>query len=222
MSKSYVAVPAFSGNKSEYVLEEKVKEELPEFRMRYLGDLIDIGIISVRGGHGSPSADVRTGDIPYIKVVNLRAGRVNPNSTNMVPKPVARQFWGGESSGISAWEIATPSHASKNIGEPCMILPGQERMVLTKEILLFSVSPNASIDPFYLFWAMRLRNVQSQWQRVIFMQTNREDLGDRYRLIEIPYTGDRLAAEKVSQCYRDYFIGLDKLQKKFDRMDNDL
>ena len=52
--------------------------------------------------------------------------------------------------------------------------------------------------------------------------TNREDLGDRYRLIEIPYTDDKSAAEKVSQCYRDYFIGLDELQKKFDQMDNDL
>jgi type I restriction enzyme M protein len=222
MSKSYIAVPTFSGNKSESVLEEKVKEKLPGFKMHFLGDLIDSGIISVRGGHGSPSADVRTGDIPYIKVVDLRAGRVNPNSTNMVPEPVAKQFWNGENSGIKAWEIATPSRASKNIGEPCMILPGQERMVLTKEILLFSVSPNAPIDPFYLFWAMRLRDVQSQWQRVIFMQTNREDLGDRYRLIEIPYTDDKAAAEKVSQCYRDYFIGLDELQKKFDQMDNDL
>lgn len=222
MAKSYVAVPTFSGNKSESVLEEKVKKKLPGFRMRSLGDLIDDGIISVRGGHGSPSADIRIGDIPYIKVVDLRAGRVNPNSTNMVPEPVAKQFWNGEESGISAWEIATPSRASKNIGEPCMILPGQERMVLTKEILLFSVSPNAPIDPFYLFWAMRLRDVQRQWQRVIFMQTNREDLGDRYRLIEIPFTDDKTAAEEVSKCYRDYFIGLDELQKKFDSMNNNL
>lgn len=103
-----------------------------------------------------------------------------------------------------------------------MILPGQERMVLTKEILLFSVSPDAPIDSFYLFWAMRLRDVQNQWQRVIFMQTNREDLGNRYRLIEITYTYDEMAAKEVSQCYRDYFHGLDELQKKFDRMSNDL
>ena len=54
------------------------------------------------------------------------------------------------------------------------------------------------------------------------MQTNREDLGDRYRLIEIPYTDDKIAAQEVSKCYRDYFVGLDELQKKFDRMDNDL
>ena len=222
MAKSYVAIPTFSGNKSESLLESKVKDKLPGFTMRTLGSLIDDGIITVRGGHGSPSADVRTGDIPYIKVVDLRAGRVNPNSTNMVPEAIAQKFWNGTNSGIKAWEIATPSRASKNIGEPCMVMPGQERMVFTKEILLFSVSPDAPIDPFYLFWAMRLQDVQSQWQRVIFMQTNREDLGDRYRLIEIPYTDNREDAAAVSKGYREYFRGLEALQQQFDSMENNL
>lgn len=222
LATSYVAVPTFSGNKAESVLEKKVSEKLLGFTMRTLGELIDDGIIKVRGGHGSPSADVRTGDIPYIKVVDLRAGRVNQNSTNMVPEAVAQKFWNGTNSGIHAWEIATPSRASKNIGEPCMVMPGQERMVFTKEILLFSVSENAPIDSFYLFWALRLQDVQSQWKRVIFMQTNREDLGDRYRLIEIPYTEDKQTAEEVSKGYRDYFIGLDTLQKQFISMKNDL
>lgn len=92
MSTSFVAVPTFSGNKSESVLKEKVTQKLKGVTMCSLGELIDTGVISVRGGHGSPSADVRTGDIPYIKVVDLRAGRVNPNSTNMVPKVVAEKF----------------------------------------------------------------------------------------------------------------------------------
>ena len=218
---SFVAVPTFSGNKSESILEEKVKRKLAGFKMRSLGSLIDDGIVAVRGGHGSPSADVRTGDIPYIKVVDLRAGRINPNSTNMVPRVIAEKFWRGKTSGIPAWAIATPSRASKNIGEPCMVMPGQEQMVFTKEILLFTVNSNAPIDQFYLFWALRLKDVQKQWERVIFMQTNREDLGDRYRLIEIPYTEDSNAAKKVSQAYREYFEGLDKLNKRFDALDND-
>lgn len=222
MANSYVAVPTFSGNRSEAILKRKVSEKLHGFTVCTLGKLIDDGIISVRNGHGSPSADIRTGDIPYIKVVDLRAGRVNPNSTNMVSEAVAKQFWKGLDSGIKAWEIATPSRASKNIGEPCMILPGQERMVLTKEILLFSVAPDAPIDSFYLFWAMRLADVQSQWQKVIFMQTNREDLGNRYRLIEIPYTDDANKAAEISKGYRDYFIGLQKLQEKYEHINNNL
>ena len=102
-----------------------------------------------------------------------------------------------------------------------MIMPGQERMVLTKEILLFSVAASAPIDPFYLFWALSLKDVQSQWQRVIFMQTNREDLGDRYRLIEIPFTEDLEKAMEVSEGYRRYFKGLDKLRRDFETMTKD-
>lgn len=222
LATSYVGVPTFSGNKSESVLEDKVKKRLTGFELKSLGKLIDDGVIYVRGGHGSPSADVRTGDIPYIKVVDLRAGRVNPNSTNMVSRAVAEKFWRGKTSGVHAWTIATPSRASKNIGEPCMVMPGQEQMVFTKEVLLFTVSDDAVIDPFYLFWALRLKDVQSQWQRVIFMQTNREDLGDRYRLIEIPYTTDAKKALEVSKAYRDYFEGLNKLNEQFAAMNNDL
>lgn len=188
-----------------------MKNRLDGFELKSLGELIDTGIISVRGGHGSPSADVRTGDIPYIKVADLRAGRVNPNSTNMVPKTVAEKFWHGKTSGIRPWTIVTPARASKNIGEPCMIMPGQEQAVFKKEILLFTVDEHAAIDPFYLFWALRLKDVQSQWQRVIFMQTNREDLGDRYRLIKIPYTEDTEKARMVSEGYCEYFTGIDYL-----------
>lgn len=54
------------------------------------------------------------------------------------------------------------------------------------------------------------------------MQTNRENLGDRYRLIEIPYTDDNQAAEEVSKSYRAYFKGLDALQQQFEGMVNDL
>jgi len=222
MATSFVAVPTFSGDKSETELESKVNEKLDGFTTKSLGDLIDEGIISVRSGHGSPSADVRNGDIPYIKVVDLRAGRVNPNSTNMVSQAVAEKFWKGETSGLKAYEICTPSRASKNIGEPCMIMPGQEQMVMTKEILIFHVSDEAPIDSFFLFWALRLNEVQTQWKRVIFMQTNREDLGDRYRYIEIPYTEDKELASKVSEGYRNYFYGLDELRKEFESMKLDL
>lgn len=54
------------------------------------------------------------------------------------------------------------------------------------------------------------------------MQTNREDPGDRYRLIEIPYTKDRDAAKEVSRAYREYFEGLDELTKCFASLSNDL
>ena len=222
ISSSYIGVPTFSGDKSESTLKSKIEHRLPNFCIKSLGELIDKGIISVRGGHGSPSADVRDGDIPYIKVVDLRAGRVNPNSSNMISEVIAEKFWHGKESGLKAYEICTPARASKNIGEPCMILPGQERMVMTKEVLIFSVNEKTYIDPFYLFWALNLDDVKKQWKRVVFMQTNREDLGDRYRYIEIPYPLNPEDAKNISKGYRDYYEGLDKLQKAFDSINHDI
>lgn len=61
------------------------------------------------------------------KVSDLRAGLVNPNSTNVVSRELARRFWKGESSGLRPYDIITPSRASKNIGEPVMLLPGVGR-----------------------------------------------------------------------------------------------
>jgi type I restriction enzyme M protein len=214
MATSFIAVPTFSGNQAESVLKSKVALKLEGFTTKSLGDLMDEGIISIRGGHGSPSADVRKGNIPYIKVVDLRAGKVNPNRTNMVSIEVARRFWKGNDSGVTPWTIVTPARASKNIGEPCMIMPGQEQSVFTKEVLMISVSPDAPIDPFFLFWALGLDDVKKQWGRVVFMQTNREDLGNRYRLIEIPYTDDEKLAQSVSSPYKKYFTTLAAIQKE--------
>ena len=95
-------------------------ERLPSCQLMSLGELKDLGWLSVRQGHGSPSLDLRSGDIPYIKVSDIRSGTVNPNSTNMVSDVIAEKFWEGSVSGLKPWDVITPARASKNIGEPAI------------------------------------------------------------------------------------------------------
>lgn len=166
---SYLGVPQYYDRISVKEFERYVQTHLQGFTARTLGDLEDAGIISIRNGHGSPSADLRNGDIPYVKVSDLRAGMVNFNPTNMVSLSVAERFWRGSDSGLSPWSIVTPSRASKNIGEPSMLLPGQERAVFTKETLIMNATAEALFDNFYLGWALDLDVVRKQWGRVVFM-----------------------------------------------------
>lgn len=56
-----------------------------------LGELIDRKVVAVRTGHGSPGNDQRTGTVPYIKVSDIRALRMNVNPTNMIPRQVAEK-----------------------------------------------------------------------------------------------------------------------------------
>lgn len=74
-----------------------------------LGELVDRGLVELRGGHGSVSNDQRVGGVPYVKVSDIRALRVNVNPTNMIPLALARKKWGyADHSGLQPWDLITP------------------------------------------------------------------------------------------------------------------
>lgn len=189
--------------------------EMARFTYKSLGQLIAEKVLVAMNGHGSPSADFRTGHIPYIKVSDIRAGQVNINPTNRVPEIVAKRFWKGDHSGLEPYDLITPIRTSKNIGEFALLMPGQERVVLTKEVLVLRASSTAPFDNFYLLWALTLKVVRRQWDRIVFMQTNREDVGRRYAEILLPVPPDRETAEHQSRAFRDYYLGTQKLRDNF-------
>jgi type I restriction enzyme M protein len=175
------------------------------FSSATLGELLNGGQLLIRGGHGSPSQEQRIGEVPYIKVSDLRAGLVNINPTNRVPRAVAERFWHGKSSGLRAFDLVCPERTSKNIGDFCVLMPGQEQVLMTKEVIVLRPGPSAEFDMFYLLWAMTLKIVRDQWRRVVFMQTNREDVGKRYLEIEIPIPPNRQNADEVSKPFKGYY-----------------
>ncbi|MCY1137649.1 hypothetical protein OWR29_06525 [Actinoplanes sp. Pm04-4] len=211
-----LAVPVYFDDRSQERFDDLLQEpQFAGFESATLGELIDDGRVIGRPGHGSPSADLRTGTVPYIKVSDLRAGQVNINPTNRVTEVVAKKFWRGKESGLAAYDILTPIRTSKNIGDFAVLMPGQERLVLTKEVLVLHAAEDAEFDNFYLLWAMSLRTVRRQWDRIVFMQTNREDVGARFRQIRIPIAPSREQADEVSKPFRDYYLGMQELRQKF-------
>lgn len=213
-----VGVPAYYSQEFTEALQDLLaQQKYSGFRSRSLADLIDEGHLIARPGHGSPSADMRDGEIPYIKVSDIRAGQININPTNMVPRVIAERFWKGSSSGLQPFDLVTAVRASKNIGEFALLMPGQEEIVVTKEVLVLRPGPKAQVDSFYLLWALSLKAVRNQWKRIVFMQTNREDVGKRYLEIEIPWTDDADSARNVSSAFRDYYEGMQELRGEFVR-----
>ncbi|MBW4027610.1 MAG: hypothetical protein HIU93_09415 [Acidobacteria bacterium] len=200
------AVPVYYDHRFRDQFNEAMKKpQFFGFETASIGVLIRRGILTVRGGHGSPSQDERIGDVPYIKVSDLRAGLVNINPTNRIPLSVAKKFWGGPESGLQAFDLLCPERTSKNIGDFCILLPGQERVVTTKEVIVLRPGPKANFDPFYLLWALSLKVVRDQWRRIIFMQTNREDVGKRYLEILLPVPPSRERAVEISESFRTYY-----------------
>lgn len=210
------AVPAYYDQRFPEAFEVAMQhEQLADFEGASLSELVERNIIDINSGHGSPSAEQRVGDVPYIKVSDLRAGLVNINPTNRVPSAIAERHWRGPISGLKAYDLLCPERTSKNIGDFCVLMPGQERILLTKEIIVLRPGPNAYFDSFYLLWAMTLKIVRDQWKRIIFMQTNREDVGKRYLEIRIPVPATAEQAHKISAPFRDYFLSLATARARF-------
>lgn len=182
-----------------------------------IGELLNDGLITICGGHGSPGNDQRNGQVPYVKVSDIRSQRVNTNPTNMVPLQLAKKLWRGQSSGLQKWDLVTPNRASSNIGEFAMLLPGEENIVLTKEVFVVRVTKEGSacFDPFYLMWAFSLQAVRNQWRRIALMQTNREDVGQRHLEIRIPLPPDKKWADDKSVAFRNYLGGVAKAKEDF-------
>lgn len=210
------AVPVYYDRRYERAFKQELaKPEFARFTTRTLGDLVSDGLLTVRGGHGSPSADQRVGDVPYIKVSDLRAGLVNINPTNRVPRRVAERFWRDNTSGLLPFDLLCPERTSKNIGDFCVLMPGQEQVLLTKEILVLRAGSVAHFDQFYLLWAMTLKVVRDQWRRVVFMQTNREDVGKRFLEIMVPIPDSAEEASRVSEPFRSYYQTLSRARELF-------
>lgn len=202
------AVPVYYDQRFTEEFEEALASDplFEGFTSKTVGEMVADGLLELRGGHGSPSQEQRVGDVPYIKVSDLRAGTVNINPTNRVPRAVAeKQFWKGPSSGLKPFDLISPERTSKNIGDFCVLMPGQENVVVTKEVIIARPGPNATFDPFYLLWAFTLKVVRAQWKRVVFMQTNREDVGKRYLEIRVPVPPTSEVAADVSARFRSYY-----------------
>ena len=217
--KSSIAIPMYYSREYEMGIRHFCKYN--DFDRMSIGDLHQQMMIEIFHGHGSPSADQRIGDIPYIKVSDLRAGAVNVNPTNQIPIALAEKYWKGKTSGLQAYDLLSPERASKNIGEFCVLMPGQEQIVLTKEVIGLR-SKSELFDQFYLMWAMNLPVVRRQWERVIFMQTNREDVGNRFLEIEIPIPKSKEMAITISKPYKNYYDSLANLKKVFEENKKDL
>lgn len=76
-----VAVPTYFDERP--LLEFDALMKLPDmagFTSATIGQLLQDGMLVATSGHGSPSADRRTGQVPYIKVSDIRAGQVNTST----------------------------------------------------------------------------------------------------------------------------------------------
>jgi type I restriction enzyme M protein len=181
-----------------------------------LGDLIDAGHLEVFQGHGSPNSHyINRGTVPYVKVVDIKNWRVIENPKYAIPEDVAAALRRGRN--LHAFDLVTPTRASKNIGMFGVIMPWQTNVVLTREIAVWRVNPNSELlDRWLLLALMSLKVVHDQFRFLVLMQMNREDLGDRYREILLPIPRSAELRETWSGPVREYLSATAQARQSYE------
>jgi type I restriction enzyme M protein len=177
---------------------------------------------SVLDGHGSPSSHYHGhGPIPYVKVVDIKNWRVIENPKYSIPVDIANRY--RRKKLLKPYDLVTPTRASRNIGLFGVIMPSQTEVILTREIAIWRVVENARrIEPWLLLALMSLKVVHDQFNFLVLMQMNREDLGERYKAILLPIPRDVDQREQWLNPIRKYFEATALARSSYDLLDKQL
>lgn len=179
-----------------------------------IGELIENGELTCTMGHGSPHGQFKgKGDVPYVKVSDIKNWRINENPKYFIPEETAERL--RRDRNLEAFDIVIPTRASKNIGLGAAVMPWQTQVVLTKEIAVLRCTSGSRVSPWLLLVMLSLRVVNDQFRFLVQMQTNREDLGRRLLELKIPVPVDDAARKRWEQPTEDYFRAQVRARKSY-------
>jgi type I restriction enzyme M protein len=187
-----------------------------------VGELISAGELEVTEGHGSPNSHFHGhGSTPYVKVVDIKNWRVIENPKYAIPEDIAAKY--RKARPLKPFDLVTPTRASKNIGLFGVIMPWQTKVVLTREIEIWRVTKGAKrIDPWVLLALVSLGAVHDQFNFLVVMQVNREDLGERYKELLLPLPTSAEKREEWAWPIRDFFEATIRARESYDNLGKQL
>ncbi len=184
--------------------------------------LIDCADVEVLEGHGSPSSHYKgKGEVPYVKVVDIKNWRINENSKYFMPQQIAEKYTAKRP--LKPYDLLTPTRASKNIGLFGVVMPWQTNMILTREIFIWRLKDKGKLIDRWLFLALAsLKVVHDQFSYLVLMQMNREDLGNRYKDLFLPIPRTPEDREKWAGPVRRYFEALTQARKSYEDLGKEI
>jgi len=166
-------------------------------------ELIGLGIISARDGHGSPRSQFKgLGDIPYIRVDDVVDLTLYHNPVSRIPEHEYNRIRGSKTAEILPGDVVFVRRGSYRNGTVAMVSPRDTMALYTRELLLLRVENEDNeygITPYYLLYLLNHEIVQRQIPRITFMDTTLPNIGDRWKQLLLPIHKDHAKRSNVAE-----------------------
>lgn len=171
------------------------------FDMVPISQLIDEWIISFFDWHGSPPAEYKwMGDVPYIRVKDIVNWEIYKDPTAKITEDIyLSKKW--KKKELQIWDIVYVRRWSYRIWSIAMVSPFDQKVLLTREILVLRILDRENIygiDEFYLLYLLSHRLTQLQTQNKVLIETTLPNIGDRWKELLLPISKDPNQRKRIS------------------------
>ena len=192
-----------------------------------IDELITSGILKFWPGHGSPPATEKgQGNIPYIRVSDIVGWELYRNPTTGVPEHVYNTFVEKKRQvhTLQTGDVLFVQRGSYRIGTVAIASPYDSKVVLTKELLTFRITPenDLGLTPYYLLALLASGPVQKQLEHLIFVDTTLPTIRDRWKELRLPVHKDRQKMLQLSSQVESVFAEKWAAQGKIRELRQDL
>ena len=194
-----ILVPRYYWNNK--ITEIKEIAEKENLNLVSIQQLIDEGIIKTFDGHGSPASEYKgMGDIPYIRVKDIVNWEVYKDPTSRIPEDIYL-CKKGKSKDLHEKDIVYVRRGSYRIGSVAMLSKNDEKVLLTREILVLRVLKDNkyNLNPYYLLYLLSHRLVSEQSNNKVLIETTLPNIADRWKELYLPISKSLDEIKKITE-----------------------
>jgi type I restriction enzyme M protein len=152
--------------------------------MATIGELIDLGVITVCKGHEVGSHAYGSGDIPFVRTSDVNNLEISTDPTNAVSEEVYEEYRTQQD--LEPGDILMVVDGRYRIGTTAILSENNHRCVVQSHFRILSIRDKKKLTPYELLYALNLPSVRIRIRDLVFVQSTLGTLGARLLELQIP------------------------------------
>ncbi|MBY9006418.1 MAG: N-6 DNA methylase [Candidatus Lokiarchaeota archaeon] len=188
--KSHSLIPRF--------YDPSIKKELEQLKDNYdlitLGDLIDMGILSLHNGQGVKKKYYGTGVIPYIRTSDITNWELKIDPTYCISEEIYEKF----KQDLKKNDILFVMDGGRLIGNNCILSEERDiKCLIQSHFQILRCEKNDKLNPYLLLYLLNTPIIKKQVKMNIVIQSTLATIGERTKDIYISIPKDLNIREKI-------------------------
>jgi restriction endonuclease S subunit len=161
-----------------------------------IGEMVDVGTLSVETGHEIGKAAYGTGDIPFVRTSDISNWEIKSSPKQGISQEIYEEYAADQD--VQPGDILFVRDGTYLIGNNCFITTIDKEILYQSHVLKVRVNNQKAMDPHLLFLTLNNPWVQQQIRSVQFTADIIDTIGQRFYELVLPIPKDKKTQSHLS------------------------